>query len=340
MTRIQTVCWLRPDQVQLVRALAERAGLEIVAAGTDERGRSAALAGEFGPNVRPESDLRALLTSVESGLVLLADPGEFGSEHTDAAAVAAARTRGVAVCSLEPMPNSVSVLDGSDWAEPVDGTPLLAQIVNVASPESTRSIDEAHECMDSFGEITAIAVSATAGPEAGSLGARVYAAMNLLFLFAGLPEIISAAIVQPRKLRSARVDRLTHMHGTLTASVRLSDHRAATILASNQSQPWHHGITILGPGGRLRIWDEGFVWTDPSGRIVDELRLEVDHQVDPAARHLGERIGRAMESPRPRTSHGLVLAMAETALLSARTGNAESPATLLRVAGSIEGQVL
>lgn len=333
---VKTLCWLRSDQVELVRAVAALAGLEIVAAGTDDRGRSAAVASELGPDVRVESDLLAAIGSVDAGLVLLADPGDFGEQSADASAVAGARARSVTVCSLEPFPPGVAAVGGAEWSQSIDGAPLHAHVVNAASPQSNTSTREALHAMEAFGPITAMAVSVTAGPEAGSLGARLYAAMDLLDLFAGQPELIGASIVHPRSMRSSRSERLAQTHGTITASVRFADHQAATLLASNQSGPWHHGVTILGAAGRMRVWDEGFAWTDPQGRVVDEHRAGEDQRCEPAARNLAERIRRSLDSPAPRTHNALVLAMAETALLSARTGNAESPSTLLRIAGSID----
>lgn len=329
---INTLCWLRADQIALVRAVAQQANLHIVSAGTEDRGRSAAVAAELHPDAKPENDLRAALSTTDAAIVLLTDAGDFGEQPADVSAVAAARTRGALICSLEPIPPSVSATSATEWAQPVATAPLHAQVVNLASPESNSAMREARHALDGFGAMTALAVSVTAGPEAGSLGARLYAAMDLIFMFAGQPEVISAQVVQPRALRGARFEKLAHMHGTLTASVRFADQRAAAILASNQNGPWHHGVTILGEGGRLRVWDEGFVWTDPAGRIVDEHRTDPPGDGEPAPAGLADRLRRAIESPKVCAHNAIVLAMAETALLSARTGNAESPSTLLRVA--------
>lgn len=331
---VRTLCWLREAQIPLVQAVAAQIGLHIVAAGTEERGRAAAIASELGPDVRAEHDLRAAVSTTDAALILLADPGDFGELPADAAAIASARARGTAVCSLEPIPPSMAAIGASEWTQSLEGSPLHFHMINAASPQSNTPIVEALHAMESFGQATALALGVTAGPDAGSLGARIFAAMDLLFLFAGQPELISASIAQPRGLRSPRLDRLAQTHGMLTASVRFADHRAATILASNQSNPWHHGLTILGASGRMRIWDEGFVWTDPRGQVVDEHRVEAATVTNPAAASLAERIRRALHTPTPCAHHATVLAMAETALLSARTGNAESPATLLRLAGS------
>lgn len=331
---INTLCWLRADQVALVRAVASRGNLNIVAAGTEDRGRSAAVAAELAPQARAESDLRAALSATDAGVVLLADAGDFGELPADASAVAAARARGALICSLEPIPPSVSATSAAEWSQVAAAAPLHAQVVNLASPESNPAMREARHTLESFGAMTALAVSVTAGPEVGSLGARLYAAMDLLFLFAGQPEVVSAQIVQPRALRGGRFEKLAQLQGTLTASVRFADQRAAAILASNQNGPWRHGVTILGEGGCLRVWDAGFVWTDPSGRIVDEHRTDPPADAEPAPAGLEQRLRNAIESPRPHAHNAIVLAMAETALLSARTGNAESPSTLLRVAGT------
>lgn len=332
----QCLVWHRADQSGLLRAVAEAAGLEIAVAGTPERGRAVA---ELWPgDVRGADDLRAAIATGGAGLALLADPAGFGEDPADAAAVEAFVRRGGKVISFEPMPPAMRSLSAG-WADSVDGTPLHALVGFAGDARATPAIRGALEALEHFGPVAALAVNCTAGPDAGSLGARLIGAMELIYLIAGEPEFINASLSQPRAVRD---ERLHELDGTLTANIRFADHRTATVLASAVSRPWHRGITILGAGGRMRIWDEGFAWTGPDGSPVDEHRTE-EVAGHPSARHIAAAVSAALSGPAtggagpglpPRVHGPAVLAMAETALLSVRTGSAESIEMMRRVAQS------
>jgi hypothetical protein len=322
--------WHSAAQFDLVHEVAALAGLEVVAAGTPERGRS--VAGLWGEDVGAPDDLRAAIASADGiDLVLLADPGGFGEDPADAAAVESLMRRGARVLSFEPIPPSAASISGG-WGVSLDGTPLYALVGFAGYARATPVFREAFEALEQFGLVTAFAANCTAGPAAGSLGARLLSVMELVHPIAGEPEFINASLAQPRETRPGRNDRLHELRGTMTANIRFADHRAATILVSAATEPWHRGITILGEGGRMRIWDDGFRWTAPDGSTVDEHRAEAAPAGNPAARHLAASVEAVFQTAPPRIYATSVLAMAEAALLSTRTGSAESPEMLRRVA--------
>ncbi len=324
--------WHSAAQFDLVHEVAALAGLEVVAAGTPERGRS--VAGLWGDEVGSPDDLRAAIASADGvDLVLLADPAGFGDDPADAAAVESLIRRGGKVLSFEPIPPSAASIPAG-WSVSIDGTPLYALVGFAGNARATPVFREAFEALDQFGLVTAFAANCTAGPAAGSLGARLVSVMELVYPIAGEPEFINASLAQPRETRPGRDDRLHELRGTMTANIRFADHRAATVLVSAATEPWHRGITILGPGGRMRIWDDGFRWTGPDGSMVDEHRAQTTPEGNPASRHLAAAVASMFQSAPPRMYATSVLAMAEAALLSTRTGAAESPEMLRRVAES------
>lgn len=313
-----------------MREVVELAGLSVAVAGTPERARG--VADLWGPDVRAHDDLRAAIAGTDEsiGLVLLADPAGFGEDAADAAAVEAVAKRGGRVVSFEPLPPTVQSISAG-WGASVDGTPLHAAVGFAGAARATPSIRAALDALEHFGAVTAFAANCTAGPNAGSLGARLLAAMEMVYFIAGEPESISASSSLPRE--AGRDGRLHELRGTMTANIRFSDRRTATVLVSATTEPWHRGITILGEAGRMRVWDEGFSWTGPDGSILDEHRSEVGGGAfRPAARHIAAAVVDAMGTPSPRVHANTVLAMAETAMLSVRTGSAESPETMRRVA--------
>ncbi len=315
-----------------MREVTAQAGLTVRVAGTPEKGRQVAVL--WGDDVTDTDDLRASIAgATDIELVLIADPADFGEDSADAAAVEGFIRRGGRVMTLEPLPSTVHAFSAG-WGVNMEGASLSASIGFAGSARTTPAIRDALETLAQFGAVTAFAVNCSAGSEAGSLGARLLSAMELVYLIAGEPESMSASLAHPREVRTNVGDRLHHLRGTMTANIRFSDARAATLLVSASSEPWHRGMTILGEGGRMRVWDDGFVWTAPDGSVVDEHRLDTRSAVRPAARHIAAAILETLNAPPPRVFMTTILAMAETALLSARTGSPESPDTLLRVAES------
>jgi hypothetical protein len=343
--------WHAAERFGLVRDVVRLAGLRVEAAGSPERGRGVS---ELWPgDVRPADDLRAAIAASNAELALLASPEGFGSDPADASAVEAFVRRGGKVLSFEALPPGMGSLSAG-WDASVDGTPLSALVGFAGEARATPAIRAALEALEHFGPVAALAVNATAGPDAGSLGARLLSAMELVYLIAGEPEFINASVSQPR---AGRDEGLWKLDGTLTASIRFADHRTATVLASGANEPWHRGITVLGPAGRMRVWDEGFAWTGPDGTALDEHRADEagrdaggadegggpaieppavgeagSRPHRPAPRHIAAAIANLLAGQPPRVYATTVLAMAETALLSVRTGSAESPAMMRRVA--------
>jgi hypothetical protein len=131
---------------------------------------------------------------------------------------------------------------------------------------------------------------------------------------------------------------LRDAHGDITANCRFADGRAAAIMASDQSGRWSRNLTMLGEGGRLRVFDDGFEWVNAAGERVDAARQtkrrgetpEIPRSVEAAADAITRLLDPAIPEEGP-IDHAGVLAMCQAVLLSTRTGSAESPATIRRM---------
>ncbi len=342
MARHAAIAWLSDAQIPLVQSIAERSSLHIIGAGSPHRGESTAVAKAF--DAEPLSDLRAAVASADVDLALIADPGEFGQRAPeDAGAILAARSRNVRIATLEPIPPSALDLASSAWraqggADPVDAVRFcgLARL--------SRPFREAREVLQNFGAIRSLSIAAFCTPDEGSLGARLYSAMELILSLLGEAESVDAAYVAPdfrQGLSALPGETLRSLRGDMNAALRFADGRSAIVTASDHAGRWNRQVTILGAEGRLRIYDDGFEWISADGEKIDQAR-PADRARGDAYCHsieaLSEAVTRLVDQAIPddgAPDHGAVLAMTQAALLSARTGQPESPGTIRRLVGAV-----
>lgn len=339
--------WLAPSQLELVRAITERAGLTITHAGSADAAHRNQLADAL--HAEPLGDLRSALTSTTPTLFLIADAGDFGARaaHDDARVIRAASDRGTRVASFEPMPASLielaAALDSGERA--LDAGPRAEWARFLPISRWTTHVRETLELIESFGPVRAASIQCMGGPAHGSLGARLLDAMDLVHAFLGSPEAVDAHFVAASNghaLHAAPGETLRGLHGDLTANLRFASGKTASLLVSDQAGTWERGLTLLGPGGRIRVFADGFEWVNPAGEKLDASRTKrvargsaatLSPAVVAAADQLEQLLTAGPAAPgMPDYAH--VLALAQAALLSSRTGEAESPNTILRMAGA------
>ncbi len=332
----RTLAWLNPSQLAFVRDVAAAADLQLVGAGCPVRAQSGAVASEL--DVPCIDDLRDALHSFEADLAFLAAAGSFGTSPDDAKAALAFGARRGVVATMEPIPASALDLASGGWA----ASRALDFVHHCPLARLSAPFRAAHEVLAAFGRVRTLTVEAWCSPREGSLGARLFSAIELILHVMGEPETVDAAFVPPdidRPVRPLPGDTLRDLHGDITASLRFSDGRAANLVASDHAGRWNRTATLLGPGGRLRVFDDGFEWIGQDGKKADESRpagarrgVEGVHAVAALKESL-ERILDPGPTPEPPADHAGVLAIGQAILLSARTGQPESPATIRRMTG-------
>lgn len=331
------IAWLLPEQAEFVAAAAERAGVRVVAAGCPREGHTATVASALG--VPPADDLRAVLANADADLVLLAAPVDAASlGGGDLRPVVAAAARGLKIATLDPMPASALELAGAGWLTPINGLPPVDAIRFVPLGRLSRAMAGAAGVVETFGSVHAALLRSWCRSEEGTLGARLYSALDLVLSLMGEPETIEAAFVSPmlgRKVYMLPGETLRDLRGTITANLRFSDGRAAALALSDRGGAWEQVVTLLGPGGRLSIGDDGFEWIGADGKVVDESRPAARARRATGADGVAEGLRAMLEGGAPAsapTDAMGVLCLAQAALLSARTGQGESPATIRRMA--------
>jgi hypothetical protein len=174
-----------------------------------------------------------------------------------------------------------------------------------------------------------------------SLGSRLVAAFDLLLaIFPGFehPSWIDASRSVPGSTSAAArastlPESLRGVDGDVVALVRFADARASTIHASDRAGNYEFDLHLLSSQGEFRINDRGFVWNAPDGT----LRASHDAGKLSMAELLGAELRSCLQLE---TSTPAIidraLASAQTALLSAKTGQPESPATVLEMARRLD----
>jgi len=324
-----TLAWLAPDQAELAEGIARHAGLSIDLVGcsdAEKSGAAADLAKALG--AEPTDDLRSALASSGIEIVLIGSITPDESEHTLLApdVLRGLNQNGVRVFSMAPPPGRIGD-PGQSFTSgpgPIEMVPMLRR-----SP----GFREALTALESFGDIRTVAISARCGSARGTLGARLVDAMDAALALLGEPDSIDASIGAPTT-STPQPETLLELRGDCSALLRYGEGRSTSISLTDQAGRWFRGVTVLGEKGCLRIEDDAFEWIDPEGEAIERSQRPEDG-ADPA-RIIGEAIVRRLtgvtqpEDPRSRLR---AIGMAEAAALSARTGQAESPAKLLHLAG-------
>lgn len=326
------IVWLRPDQEDRAGRLIGRLGLNVVAVGAPAVAslRSATLLD------REASDdfRRTLADHPDAALFMFA----LGADERDALAHPTALPRAMIatdapIITLEPIAPSLNDVrrlcdDHGVWFARIRRAPSLLEAPGAAA---------AFASLESFGRVRSIDLALRSGGEI-SLAALLLDAMEFIAATLGEPESIDASLSgldAPSGLRLTVGEALTSITGDLSAHLRFPDDRAAAVSLSDRAGLWFRGGTLLGAGGCIRCDDRAFEWIDGAGACLDESGAPepegspfedlLVRQVEPIL------AGRA--APTPPTRRLKAYALAEAALLSARTGQPESPATILRMAG-------
>lgn len=274
-------------------------------------------------------DLSMTLRSASDADILLAarPPAETLEWLSSRGSLADLKKRGNRLVGVEPVPSGAMaaalVDDADDRAVPLQAPLLRHAPLSAALRDALRQ----------FGPVQTALVAARDNGALGSLGARLTDALDTLGDLMGEAETIDASIATPRSVsgvRAAPPDDLSLLHGSLTAHLRFETGASAVLSLSDDAGRWFRGLTLAGDGGLIRFDDHGFEWVDPSGDVIDRTDAPEGAPTDRLTRFLAVD---AFTATPPTSEQRLrTLAAAAAAVLSARTGQPESPATVRRMA--------
>lgn len=341
----RAVLWLERAQEDFALELLRATGLTPAVLGVADapsRGRAETLAGAF-PDAQHSTDPRQALTTADADVALFLTAGGAREALDDAAVLAAISERGMKLATIEPTP--ASTMDLARFEKAL-GPHEAVRVV----PALTRATVFTHalDLLAQVGPVRTLSVSTRCARGQGTLFARLFDAMDLVVSLLGEPDSIDASVcgpIVPGRVHLAPGDSLRDLRGDLTANLRYAGACAAALSLSDNAGRWFRGVTLVGHGGCLRFDDNSYELIDPSGKTVDSSasrdrrgRRNAGPAHDVAAAACAQQIGAMFDphaAPAPPRKTATVLAMAEAALLSARTGTAESPGAVLRMAGAV-----
>jgi hypothetical protein len=355
--RPSLIARLEPAQTEFLRAIALEADLAIAGAGCPTRGQSDAAARSLG--CAPINDLRQAISESKVDLLLM-----LAAADIDLLAVERDHRKPIAkIATIEPIPDS-AFAPVAPPAGDASAARTLSPVHFLPLTRFSPAFRSAADLLPTFGPLRTLSHESYCLPAEGSLGARVFAAMDLVHRLLGEPDRIDAAYSPPASASPAAVtvgETLRGLRGTITANLRFSGNRSATFTLSDQGSRWNHTTTLLGDGGRFRLIDDGFEWLGLTGTPLDDMSHKrrkkkidrtppADDAVPPAGLHasvgdagafspagvaaVAEAIARLLDNklfPEPPADVTAALALGQTALLSCRTGQPESPRTIRRM---------
>lgn len=337
--------WAMPEQVEMLVPVLERIGIQVVGAGCPISAQSGTVAKTFGCDV--EDDLRHLLSTQRPDLVLLASTRGFADQESelDFAALEHAHSQEVSVATLEPLPTRPGVMTGTGWMDSNHARYSTELAVIVPMIRQTNLVDELMATLETFGAIRSMSVSLSAPSSFGSLGARIFEAMDLVRTLVGVPQTIDASFQSAHRvgvttgIHPLPGQSLRDLEGILTAHLRMPDGRGIVMQITDQVGLSALRLSILGSEGQIMVTDYGFERFDASGKLIDSCQMiklnpQYKLDLDPIAIRLSEQLIQLCSGVGPvraPVDHPSVFAMGHAALLSARTGQGETPSTIRRL---------
>ncbi len=334
----RAACWITPHQTGVLGRALESAGLTPASAGSPEPTQTGQVAREMG--CEPCDDLRAALTTNDVDVVIIGAAGEFGhaDPEQDLTALRLARSRSVAVATLEPVPASAMSLAGTRWTETLDNGSMSELVRFVPRTRRTPAIDELHALLETFGAPRSGVIRATGPHTLGTLGARMFDAMDLTRALFGVPESIDACCVTPTSGRGVHQlpgETLRSLSGDLTAHLRFADGRSFMMHLSDQATVSSFDLRLIGNEGIVDTRPDRMVWRHASGEVDrTDVRQPGPQRGDAGETALVTQLKDLCAGVGPTHApidYPGVLSMTHAALLSCRTSQGESPDTIRRL---------
>lgn len=330
----EVTIWTDAARTPLVREVLDRMGPKVapIGVGGERAGSVEALAGDLG--CEWTDDLRKLLVDRPAAFVLLASP-----RGVNWALVAEALAAASTVLALEPPEAHLG--SAGRRASRSRGDTTVGTVCLVPAFDQSRGWLDAADPLEVLGRVRLVRFSSFGTDATGSLYARLYEAWRVALRFGGgLPLKVCATLSGrfaelPEDLRA--------MCGHLAVHARMAHGMQGGALLmelSDQVGPVRRELRVVGDHGQVSVRDDVYGLYGPDGGLMDGREPvgagpgAADLIAAQWRRMLDRGVAASMGAERGPDPPELV-ACCLACLLSARTGEPESPEKLLKAHGQV-----
>jgi hypothetical protein len=325
----EVTVWVDEDRLGTVQSLLDMMGgvVRPIAFGSPSRAANA-LAEQM--DVPFLDDLRQVLVQRPAAFVLLATLEGVGAEDLPMAVA-----QGTKVIAIEPVGSTVGEhAQAYKVVKPADGIAVApGRIVHAPAFDRSAGFLASAAPHEALGDHRAVQMTHAGSTATGSMFFRLFDAWISVLDFIELPERIDAELSPPKGTTSLPDDP-RQLAGRLTAHARLPGVGSAGVLVSDQAAELTRRLTVVGDQGQLVVTAGGYQLTKTDGEVVD--RVDADREpsyLEQLAAQWRRLIDQRTPPPEHRaTREQHALACCHACLLSARTGEPESPRRLLELA--------
>lgn len=316
-TDIELIIWTDSLQVSLARQIIDQLKdrVTILAIGGPRQADVTDLARDF--DLPFDDDLRKLMVDYPpTGLLLLS---MLDVEMHDLEAAHEAQT---AVHTINPVTSEI--------ARANDVTVRCRLLPRF---EQCAGWTQAANPLESLGKINQIHLTNMGQPNDGSLFARLVDSWELILSMKNLPTSVDAVISSS----SAIPESLSKISGHLAIQARLSGHECVQMVLSDHGAVAQRQMTLLGQEAQLIVNDTQYKLYQPDGSIIDQWS---ENSIMPSfAELVSEGWFTAMTNPYAQAVDEALqvkrrkeaLGCAHACLISARTGESETPSKVLEL---------
>ena len=287
---INLVAWINPNQSALLLEVIKKSQANCIAVGCNDLNASKECAQELG--FEGCHDLRTMATKFDDALLWIAQHSAYDIEICELL-----RNRTAPTITSTPLSGSMdSLIQQSGQLTAAYFVPLMRR-----SKDHSQIIDE----IEQFGQPELVECTMTCAPNEGTLGSRLFDAMDYVDSVFGTPESVQAFHVGKKISEEA-----CELSGHMTVNLKFAHQACATLNLSDQAA-WNRETQIISKGHTIKA--------NESNAGIAPLISDAMHSVIK-----GDSAHVVADAPR-------IIALCEAARLSCLTESIEQPSKILEM---------
>ena len=324
----KVLVWTDSNRVKLVKDALSGIESEIAVSGVGGARENDVLDLAAHYEVDFADDLRQFLVDHQADYLLLAM-----SRPLDLEDVLIVMDAGVTLLTLEPLAGELHDLGKIEAKVNTGGIDAIGHVMRMPMFTMGPGYLSAASPQEVLGNRCVVSYESCGLYDTSSLFARLYDAWFTVLRFIEMPETVDASLIGPMK---ELPDHIVNITGTMSVHARLADGGSVLLQVSDRTGQNHRVLHVIGEEAELRVTNTGYDLRHPDGSVIDHQDEKAEQPdyvklIVSQWKRLIEAKDRGEDSARELPSSKQVLASCLACLLSARTGQPESPIRLLQM---------